>query len=69
MAKELPDRDTIIASLWFTLCQRDKHCKLEKDDNGDVTFVMHKASIEGNRGYDAVLTETDDGHVRVTLKR
>ena len=67
VGEELPDRDSVIASLYFEL---GKHGHpLEVNDEGDVSFTIHKDSINGNRGYDAKFRQTEGGHLNVTLER
>jgi len=64
---ELPDRDAALASLYFELCKHGH--PLTTDEDGNVSFTIHKMSVEGNRGYDATFRATKNGHLNVTLKR
>ena len=68
MAKELPDRDTIIVSMFYEMVA--KHgVKKHTDDDGNDYIVWHKDDFKYNTGYDVVMTRTDDGDIRITLKR
>ena len=68
MSKELPDRDSIIASLLFHLWVEAPRYK-EIDNDGNPTAVISKDNIDGTQGYDVVMTETAEGDVRITLKK
>jgi len=61
-------KDAVVASLYYELVARSNF-QLTRDDDGNTSFIIHKMSIDGNSDCEAVLKETKDGHVRVTLER
>lgn len=68
MANQLPDRDTVIATLLFSLAVA-KGENVQADDDQNPTILISKDCLEANSVYDCVMTETEDGNLRVTLKR
>jgi hypothetical protein len=68
MPKELPDRDTIIVSMFYELVAKYK-VKKQTDGDGNDYIVWHKDDFKYNTGYDVVMTEESDGDIRITLKR
>lgn len=67
MPTTLPDLDMVIASLLFQGLVDNKRCDVDED--GNPTIVISNSDVDSNRGYHAELTETDDGDIRITLKR